>query len=71
MNTHRSLQAMCAHLMIGCPYGADERPVNLAAAPMTHTAGLLTLPCTARGGTAVVVTSPIRSYCSGPSRSTG
>ena len=58
MNTHRSLQTMCAHLMIGCPYGADERPVNLAAAPMTHTAGLLTLPCTARGGTAVVVTKP-------------
>jgi len=58
MNTHRSLQTMCAHLMIGCPYGSDERPVNLAAAPMTHTAGLLTLPCTARGGTAIVVTRP-------------
>jgi acyl-CoA synthetase (AMP-forming)/AMP-acid ligase II len=58
MNTHRSLQTMCAHLMIGCHYGADERPVNLAAAPMTHTAGLLTLPCTARGGTSVVVTKP-------------
>jgi len=58
MNTHRSLQTMCAHLMIGCHYGPSERPVNLAAAPMTHTAGLLTLPCTARGGTAVVVTKP-------------
>jgi acyl-CoA synthetase (AMP-forming)/AMP-acid ligase II len=58
MNTHRTLQTMCAHLMIGCPYGPEERPVNLAAAPMTHTAGLLTLPCTARGGTAVVVTKP-------------
>jgi acyl-CoA synthetase (AMP-forming)/AMP-acid ligase II len=58
MNTHRSLQTMCAHLMMGCHYGPSERPVNLAAAPMTHTAGLLTLPCTARGGTAVVVTKP-------------
>jgi acyl-CoA synthetase (AMP-forming)/AMP-acid ligase II len=58
MNTHRSLQTMCAHLMIGCPYGSGERPVNLAAAPMTHTAGLLSLPCTARGGTTVVVTRP-------------
>jgi acyl-CoA synthetase (AMP-forming)/AMP-acid ligase II len=58
MNTHRSAQTFCAHFMIGCPYGADERPVNLAAAPMTHTAGLLSIPCTARGGTVVVVTKP-------------
>ena len=58
MNTHRSAQTFCAHFMIGCPYGADDRPVNLAAAPMTHTAGLLSVPCTARGGTVVVVTKP-------------
>jgi acyl-CoA synthetase (AMP-forming)/AMP-acid ligase II len=32
--------------------------VNLAAAPMTHTAGLLSLPCTALGGTVVIVTKP-------------
>jgi acyl-CoA synthetase (AMP-forming)/AMP-acid ligase II len=58
MNTHRSAQTFCAHFMIGCPYAADVRPVNLAAAPMTHTAGLLSVPCTARGGTVVVVTRP-------------
>jgi acyl-CoA synthetase (AMP-forming)/AMP-acid ligase II len=58
MNTHRSAQTFCAHFMIGCPYDADARPVNLAAAPMTHTAGLLSVPCTARGGTVVVVTKP-------------
>jgi acyl-CoA synthetase (AMP-forming)/AMP-acid ligase II len=58
MNTHRSAQTFCAHFLIGCPYGADEHPVNLAAAPMTHTAGLLSVPCTARGGTVVVVTKP-------------
>jgi len=58
MNTHRSLQTFGAHFMIGCPYGSDERPVNLAAAPMTHTAGVLSVPCTARGGTVVVVTKP-------------
>jgi acyl-CoA synthetase (AMP-forming)/AMP-acid ligase II len=58
MNTHRSVQTFCAHFMISCPYEADEKPVNLAAAPMTHTAGLLSLPCTARGGTVVVVTRP-------------
>ena len=58
MNTHRSLQTFCAHFMISCPYDAEHPPVNLAAAPMTHSAGLLTLPCTTRGGTVVVVTKP-------------
>ena len=58
MNTHRSIQTFVAHFMLALPYGADEKPVNLAAAPMTHTAGVLTLPATAQGGTVVVVTSP-------------
>ena len=58
MNTHRSTQTFCAHFMIGCPSPADVTPVNLAAAPITHTAGLLSLPCTARGGTVVVLTKP-------------
>ena len=58
MNTHRSLQTFVAHFMLAFPYAADEKPVNLAAAPMTHTAGVLTLPTTAQGGTVVVVTSP-------------
>ena len=58
MNTHRSLQTFCAHFLITCPYEGAEPPVNLAAAPMTHTAGLLSLPATSRGGTVVVVTKP-------------
>ncbi|CAM2162491.1 Long-chain fatty acid--CoA ligase [Paraburkholderia sacchari] len=58
MNTHRSLQTFIAHFMLACRYGPDERPVNLAAAPMTHTAGVLSLPCTARGGTVIVITRP-------------
>lgn len=58
MNTHRSMQTFIAHFMMAFPYGPEERPVNLAAAPMTHTAGALSLPTTARGGTVVVVTSP-------------
>lgn len=58
MNTHRSLQTFCAHFMINCPYQGDQLPVNLAAAPMTHTAGMLAVPCTARGGTVVVITKP-------------
>ncbi|MDE2352953.1 MAG: AMP-binding protein, partial [Alphaproteobacteria bacterium] len=58
MNTHRSLQTFFAHFLMSCAYGAEELPVNLAAAPMTHTAGLLSIPCTARGGTVVIVTRP-------------
>ena len=58
MNTHRSAQTFCAHFLIGCPYGSEDKVVNLAAAPMTHTAGLLSLPCSSRGGTVVVVTKP-------------
>jgi acyl-CoA synthetase (AMP-forming)/AMP-acid ligase II len=58
MNTHRSVQTFVAHFMLGCHYGHGARPVNLAAAPMTHTAGVLSLPATARGGTVVVVTKP-------------
>ncbi|KRC53326.1 MULTISPECIES: AMP-binding protein [unclassified Nocardioides] len=58
MNTHRSMQTFIAHFLMAFPYGPEERPVNLAAAPMTHTAGALSLPTTARGGTVVVVTSP-------------
>ena len=58
MHTHRNVQTFCAHLMISCPYEAYEKPVNLAAAPMSQTAGLLSLPCTARGGTVVVITGP-------------
>lgn len=58
MNTHRSLQTFCAHYMMACTYDADDPIVNLAAAPMTHTAGVLTLPTSARGGTVVVLTTP-------------
>jgi len=58
MNTHRSVQTSFAQFMMATPYPADSLPVNLAAAPMTHTAGLLSVPCTARGGTVVVLSKP-------------
>ncbi|MDP9142225.1 MAG: AMP-binding protein [Pseudomonadota bacterium] len=58
MNTHRSTQTFIAHFMLACAYRDGEKPVNMAAAPMTHTAGLLAVPCTAQGGTVVVVTKP-------------
>lgn len=58
MNTNRSLAIFCAHFLMSATYGADTYPVNLAASPMTHTAGALSLPTSARGGKVVVVTRP-------------
>ncbi|CAI8797364.1 Long-chain-fatty-acid--CoA ligase FadD13 [Pseudomonas sp. IT-P74] len=58
MNTHRSLQTFIVHFLLTCAYRNGEKPVNMAAAPMTHTAGLLSVPCTAQGGTVVVITKP-------------
>jgi acyl-CoA synthetase (AMP-forming)/AMP-acid ligase II len=58
MNTHRSLSVSTVHTMLASPYDSDDAIVNLVAAPMTHTAGILTLPCSARGGTVVVMARP-------------
>jgi acyl-CoA synthetase (AMP-forming)/AMP-acid ligase II len=58
MNTHRAAQTTFAHVMLNCTYRDGALPVNLTAAPMTHTAGLLSLPCTAQGGTVVVLPRP-------------
>ncbi|MEU8698601.1 AMP-binding protein [Streptomyces sp. NPDC048680] len=58
MNTHRSFGTCIAQLMLVMQYRADESVVNLAAAPMTHSAGVLTLPASARGGTVVVLKRP-------------
>jgi acyl-CoA synthetase (AMP-forming)/AMP-acid ligase II len=58
MNTHRSLQTFCAHYLMSTPYEPTDQVVNLAAAPMTHTAGVLSLPATSRGGCVVVLPVP-------------
>jgi len=58
MNTNRSFSAFCINYLLGTFYPNDEYPVNLAAAPMTHTAGVLSMPCSARGGKVVVLTKP-------------
>lgn len=58
MNTHRSLVTSIAHLLITLNYDPHEPIVNLAAAPMTHTTGILSLPATVRGGTVVVLEKP-------------
>ncbi|MET9914919.1 AMP-binding protein [Streptomyces sp. NPDC006476] len=55
MNTHRSFSTMVVHQMLALIYPAGAPIVNLAAAPMTHTAGLFSLQATARGGTTVVI----------------
>lgn len=55
MNTNRSFTTMVVHQMMALTYPADELAVNLAAAPMTHTAGLFSLQASARGGSTVVI----------------
>ncbi|MEV6253371.1 class I adenylate-forming enzyme family protein [Nocardia sp. NPDC051929] len=55
MNTHRSLSAMVTHQMMALVHPAGAPIVNLAAAPMTHTAGLFSLQATARGGEVVII----------------
>ncbi|KXO98340.1 class I adenylate-forming enzyme family protein [Tsukamurella pseudospumae] len=58
MNTHRTLANTCAHLLMAFEYGDDEHVVNLAAAPLTHSAGIVTLPTMVRGGTVVIIERP-------------
>jgi acyl-CoA synthetase (AMP-forming)/AMP-acid ligase II len=55
--THRALQTEVAQFMRLHPYDGTL-PVHLAVVPLTQAAGLLSLACTARGGTVVVATSP-------------
>jgi acyl-CoA synthetase (AMP-forming)/AMP-acid ligase II len=58
MLTHGNLGQSIANAVINTPYSANERIVNLAAAPMTHSAGFLSMSASARGGTVVVLTKP-------------
>lgn len=55
MNTHRNISVMVTHQMLAMPYGPHDRQVNLAAAPMTHSAGFSSLQASARGGTTVII----------------
>ncbi|QJY48861.1 class I adenylate-forming enzyme family protein [Pseudonocardia broussonetiae] len=55
LNNHRGITTSTALLMMLLDYEAHQPIVNLAAAPMTHTSGFLSLPATARGGTVVVL----------------
>ena len=55
MNTHRNISVMVAHQMLAIHYGSHDRQVNLAAAPMTHSAGFSSLQATARGAATVII----------------
>jgi acyl-CoA synthetase (AMP-forming)/AMP-acid ligase II len=55
MNTNRNLSMYVAHFMLATPYQRRSWPVDLAAAPMTHTAGFQSLAASARGGTVVML----------------
>ncbi|PXX68648.1 acyl-CoA synthetase (AMP-forming)/AMP-acid ligase II [Nocardia tenerifensis] len=54
-HTHRNLSVMVAHQLLAFEYPSSATAVNLAAAPMTHTAGLFSLQATVRGGEVVIV----------------
>src|SRR6185369_763527 len=58
MTTHRALQTMVANYLSVLNYPADQVPVNLAAAPLTHTAGVFSLMATLRGGKVVILPKP-------------
>lgn len=58
MNTHRSFQTMVANWLSVLTYGANEPIVNLAAAPLTHTAGVFSFMATLRGGRVVILPRP-------------
>ncbi|MFJ3891394.1 class I adenylate-forming enzyme family protein [Streptomyces rubrogriseus] len=55
MNTHRSFSITFAHILLAFPYEPDRPPVNLAAAPLTHSSGMLSLVTSAQGGKVVVL----------------
>lgn len=55
LTTHRGMANALAQLMLAYDYPSGAPVVNLAAAPMTHTAGVLGLVASARGGTVTVL----------------
>ena len=58
MQTNRNLSLSVINGVINSPYAPGEQIVNLAAAPMTHSAGFMSISATARGGKVVVLAKP-------------
>lgn len=56
--THRVLNNFVATYMLSFHYDAAERPVNMAAAPLTHAAGIFAFPALSRGGKVVILPKP-------------
>lgn len=56
MLSRKNLSVFNRTMLELCPH--DEPPVYLAAAPLTHAAGLIAFPVMAKGGTTVITTSP-------------
>ena len=55
MNTHRAIQTLVASWLAAMPYPVGQRPVNLAAAPLTHASGIMTLVTSVRAGVVVIL----------------
>lgn len=55
---NRVVHNMVATQMICMCYDQSERPVNMAAAPLTHAAGMITFATLARGGQVVILPRP-------------
>ncbi len=53
--TNRSINTFVATCLYGFSYTHEETPVVLAAAPLTHAAGLLSLHAMARGGRVIII----------------
>lgn len=58
MLSHRNLGVSITNTLLSNHYDSNQPIVNLAAAPMTHSAGFLSLPASARGGMVVVLGKP-------------
>ena len=56
--THRVVGSMVATYMSSFYYDPVERPVNMAAAPLTHAAGLIACAALARGDKVIILPSP-------------
>ena len=56
--SHRNLANFAATYMAAANYDPACPPVNLAAAPLTHAAGVFGFPVLAQGGTIIIMTAP-------------
>lgn len=56
--TQRNMMTFVASHLACLSYPQSQRPINLAAAPLTHAAGFAALPTIARGGQVVILDGP-------------